>query len=107
MFVNKVLVKVAIEENFAFQMVGQLFVVGLQEKDDLLLVFGLVAVLEDFFNEKVKNSGRGVKVLNFQDFLLRQGNQIVKGVLVTFEPYCFSQLLDICFVVDCAYLLDV
>jgi hypothetical protein len=62
--------------------------------------------LENFLNEKVENIIRGIELLNTNNLLLRKSNQIMKSILISFEPYSFCNLLYIVSVVDCADFLD-
>jgi hypothetical protein len=75
-----------------------LVVVGFKKHDNFFLI--LRAVLKDFFNKEVENIIRCIELLNLKNLLLGKRNQIMKGVLIPFEPYSLGDFLNALFVVN-------
>lgn len=86
-------------------MLREKFVVGLEEGHHFLLIFR--AVLEDLFDEEVKNIFGSIVLLDLLNLLLGEVDQIMEGVLISLEPDSLCQFFYTLFIIYGGYFLEV
>lgn len=95
-----------IEEYLVFEVCWQFGVVILYKIDELFDVrFLVIAVLEQFVYEEVKDVFSGIGWRYLDDFQLGKSDEVMQRVEVAFEPHRLCNLVDMLLVVYCAYLL--
>lgn len=87
---SEVVEQLLIKEDLPFEVCWQSCVLILHKVHNLLQVELVLRVLEDLLYKEVKNAIGFVELLHLDYFLLGEGNKIVHGVLVAFEPDRFG-----------------
>ena len=86
-FLVKVVIKFVVKEYSSVQVRRQFLIVALQKGYHFFNMFLAWTVFKHLFNEKVKYIAGGVVLLDIFDFLFRKRDQVVNGILVSFEPH--------------------